>query len=342
MYDVAVIGAGPAGCMASKRMAEAGYEVLLVEKMELPREKSCSGILIPKSIQMVEKEFGEIPGTVFSHPKINRGIKLTNEDGQVFSFESEGYTIWRNLFDQWIAHKARDAGVELKDLTLAKTCEEINDHVMLTLKERKKIYHEKARIVIVCEGAGGLIKKNIRKESGDFIVTYQTFSKGNIDLASDFFHAFLNPHFSEYDAWFNVKDDYLIIGVGVKNASQMKSYHSKFVSFLKSHYNAQIEPPEKEEVGIIPEIRPSYTVDLGEGRVLFAGDAANLLNPMGEGISSALASGYAAAEAIKSNIHGNNINSGNILKSYESKLNSEIEYMIRQWKFLGTISPNFS
>ncbi len=62
---------------------------------------------------------------------------------------------------------------------------------------------------------------------------------------------------------------------------------------------------------------------------------------MGEGISSALASGYAAAEAIKSNIHGNDINSGNILKSYESKLNPEIEYMIRQWKFLGTISPNF-
>jgi len=62
------------------------------------------------------------------------------------------------------------------------------------------------------------------------------------------------------------------------------------------------------EVSIIPEIRPGYTVDLGEGRVLFAGDAANFLNPMGEGISSALASGYAVAEAIKSNIHGNNIN----------------------------------
>jgi len=341
LYDVAVIGAGPAGCMASKRMAEAGYKVLLVEKMKLPREKSCSGILIPKSIQMVEKEFGEIPDTVFSHPKINRGIILTGEDGQVFSFESEGYNIWRNLFDQWIAHKARDAGVELKDLTLAKTCEEINDHVMLTLKERGKVYHEKARMVIACEGARGIIRKNIRKASDNFIVTYQTFSEGIIDLDTDFFHVFLNPHFSGYDAWFNVKDNHLIIGVGVKNASMMKSYHSKFLSFLKSHYNAQIGKPEKVEVGIIPLIRPGYTVDLGEGRVLFAGDAANLLNPMGEGISSALASGYAAAEAIKSNIHGNDINSGNILKSYESKLNPEIEYMIRQWKFLGTISPNF-
>lgn len=61
MYDVLVIGAGPAGCMAAKKSADAGYDVLLVDKMDLPREKSCSGILIQKSVQMVEAEFGKIP-----------------------------------------------------------------------------------------------------------------------------------------------------------------------------------------------------------------------------------------------------------------------------------------
>jgi flavin-dependent dehydrogenase len=79
MYDVLVIGAGPAGCMAAKKSADAGYDVLLVDKMDLPREKSCSGILIQKSVQMVEAEFGKIPEMTFSHPQINRGIILTNE-----------------------------------------------------------------------------------------------------------------------------------------------------------------------------------------------------------------------------------------------------------------------
>lgn len=54
MYDVIVIGAGPAGCMVSKKTAEHGLKVMLVEKMEVPREKSCSGILIEKSIKMIE------------------------------------------------------------------------------------------------------------------------------------------------------------------------------------------------------------------------------------------------------------------------------------------------
>ena len=111
MYDIIVIGAGPAGCMAAKRIAETGYKVLLAERTEFPREKSCSGILIKKSIQMVEEEFGKIPESVFSHPQINHGIILTNEDDQAFKFESKGYNIWRSTFDHWMACEAESAEI---------------------------------------------------------------------------------------------------------------------------------------------------------------------------------------------------------------------------------------
>ena len=50
MYDVIVIGAGPTGCTAAKTLSEKGYKVLLVEKFELPRYKSCSGVLIKKTM----------------------------------------------------------------------------------------------------------------------------------------------------------------------------------------------------------------------------------------------------------------------------------------------------
>ncbi len=53
MYDVIVVGAGPAGCTASKVLAEKGYKVLLVEKFKVPRYKSCSGVLIKKSMELV-------------------------------------------------------------------------------------------------------------------------------------------------------------------------------------------------------------------------------------------------------------------------------------------------
>ena len=59
MYDVIVVGAGPAGCTASKVLAEKGYKVLLVEKFRMPRYKSCSGVLIKKSMDLVKTYFGE-------------------------------------------------------------------------------------------------------------------------------------------------------------------------------------------------------------------------------------------------------------------------------------------
>ena len=53
----------------------------------------------------------------------------------------------------------------------------------------------------------------------------------------------------------------------------------------------------KEEKWLMPHIRPGCRVDYGVGRILFAGEAAGFLNPMGEGISAGMESGYCAASA---------------------------------------------
>jgi len=50
MYDVIVIGSGPAGSAAAKTLADMGYRVLIVERFKLPRYKSCSGVLIKKTM----------------------------------------------------------------------------------------------------------------------------------------------------------------------------------------------------------------------------------------------------------------------------------------------------
>lgn len=60
MYEVIVIGTGPAGCTASKFLAEKGYKVFLVEKFQMPRYKSCSCVLIKKSMDLVKSYFGRM------------------------------------------------------------------------------------------------------------------------------------------------------------------------------------------------------------------------------------------------------------------------------------------
>lgn len=73
MYDVVVIGADPSGCVVAKVLAEKGHKVLLVERCKMPRYKSCSGILIKKSIELVECYFGvSVPSSVMCSPTENK------------------------------------------------------------------------------------------------------------------------------------------------------------------------------------------------------------------------------------------------------------------------------
>ena len=44
-FDVAIIGAGPAGSAAAIELARAGRRTLLIEKKRFPREKVCGGCL---------------------------------------------------------------------------------------------------------------------------------------------------------------------------------------------------------------------------------------------------------------------------------------------------------
>ncbi|MEZ6065906.1 MAG: FAD-dependent oxidoreductase [Planctomycetaceae bacterium] len=50
MWDVVVIGAGPAGCAAAIEAARAGRGVLLVERTTFPRYKVCGGCVNPRAL----------------------------------------------------------------------------------------------------------------------------------------------------------------------------------------------------------------------------------------------------------------------------------------------------
>ncbi len=337
MYDVIVAGAGPAGCTAAKVLAQKGCKVLLAEKFQMPRYKSCSGILIKKSMELVKRYFGEdVPESVMCTPVENRGMIFTNDAGREYRFEQEGLNVWRSHFDGWLAGKARESGAEVRDGVAVLSCTQKNGFVEVRLHGEN---HEtkRAGYILDCEGACGTLKRKITGEAPGYIITCQTFNEGSIDLDPHYFYAYLQPELSEYDAWFNVKDDLLVLGVSVKDMDKISRYYERFLSYMKENHHLRISRQTKEEKWLMPHIRPGCRVDYGVGRILFAGEIAGFLNPMGEGISAGMESGYCAACAVMEHFD----NPQMVREAYRQSTEHLKSYMQRQWSLVGGMAGTF-
>ncbi len=330
MFDVIVIGAGPCGCTTASTLSKSGFKVLLLEKSKLPRYKSCSGVLVEKSLHLIEKYFGQsVPLSVSCTPVQNRGMVFTDDLGQEYKFESRGLNIWRDKFDYWLTTLAKRFGVEIKDESAVSSIQEIDDKVCVSVNGLKEF----AKFVVDCSGVIG-----IGKQAHNNVITYQTYNNGSIDLDAHYFYAYLQPELSGYDAWFNVKDDMLVLGVASPNSKEVKNYYHKFIAYMIDKHGLSISKELRTDKWLIRNILPPFNIDYGVGGILKAGETAGFLNPMGEGISSAMESGYSAARAIVSNFN----NRQNVIEDYKRNVAETKDYMQRQWQLVGRMSKKFA
>ncbi len=338
MFDVIVVGAGPAGSTAAKKLAEKGQKVLLVERFKMPRYKSCSGQLIQKTLDLVERYYGEsVPSSTMCTPTENRGVILMDDRGNTYRFEQQGCNVWRSAFDKWLADKAMEAGAEVREETAAIDCELEENEAVVMLKSNGRAYTERARYVIDGAGVTDVLKRKLTGKAPEYVTTYQTYNRGSIDLDPHFFYAWLQPDLSQYDAWLNVKDEQLVMGVSVRDSSGIERYFSRFLAYLKEEHGLQVEKQLKEDRWLLHRVKPVCAIDHGIGRLFFAGETAGFLNPMGEGVSSAIESGRRVATAILEHFDDPEC----ILSVYENDTRPLQEYMKRQWHLVSDMSETF-
>jgi flavin-dependent dehydrogenase len=118
-YDAIVVGAGTAGCLAAKTMAQKGLKVCIVEKKQKAEigEKICGDALGEHHLTFLglEKPNGgeleaKIDGMKIYSPDENTVFTVADKD-------FKGYILNRHLFGQWLLKKATDSGAQLLDCT---------------------------------------------------------------------------------------------------------------------------------------------------------------------------------------------------------------------------------
>jgi geranylgeranyl reductase family protein len=120
--DVIVVGAGPSGSTAAYYLAQAGLNVLLIEKSRFPREKVCGDGLTPRAVKSLVAMGVDIsPGSGWLRNKglrvIAGGMRLELDWPELSSYPGYGLVRTRASLDEQLARRAQAAGAKLLEGT---------------------------------------------------------------------------------------------------------------------------------------------------------------------------------------------------------------------------------
>ncbi|MEV5691242.1 geranylgeranyl reductase family protein [Micromonospora globbae] len=291
VWDLAVVGAGPAGLSAAYAAARAGVRTLVVERAAHPRYKTCGGGLIGTSLAAVQDRI-EVP----AHDRVDR-VTFTRNGRRQFSRRHGGPLITmvrREEFDDRLRAAAVEAGAEVRERAPVRALEQDADGVRLRLADGSTV---RARTVIGADGSSGVTARHVG-------VRYRQVDLGlelEIEVPPEQQerwrrHVLLDwgPLPGSY-AWVFPKGDRLTVGVIAARGEGecTRDYLRAFVDRL-----GLADAPAAHDSGHLTRCRAEDS-PLRHGRVLVVGDAAGLLEPWSrEGISYALRSGELAGAAV--------------------------------------------
>ena len=169
--DILVIGAGPIGGYFSKKMAELGCKVLMIEEhLEIGKPFQCAGLVNPSSMEKVglyDTVLSEIDGAVMHSP-----FGTTIEIGKPNQVRT--YAVCRKKFDQAIVQQAMDEGVELWLNSKPTDTTNFEDSIITELLVDGKITEVKSKLLVGADGAHSWVRRQHRMGyPKEFMVGYQ-------------------------------------------------------------------------------------------------------------------------------------------------------------------------
>ncbi|HEX4791784.1 MAG TPA: geranylgeranyl reductase family protein, partial [Actinospica sp.] len=288
-WEVVVVGAGPAGSSAARTAAEAGARVLLLEKAELPRYKTCGGGLIGYSRRALPAGF-EIPvrqriDAITFTVDGQRERTRRDRNGDLLALVN------RAEFDLALTKAAVDAGAVLRTgAALAAVEHDEAGRAVLTLADGERIT---AGAVIGADGSASRVGRYVGVRCEQVDLGLEAEIEVPAQVAEQWAHRVLvdwGPLPGSY-GWVFPKGDVLTVGVisARGDGEATRKYYRDFIERL-----GLAGFPTVSDSGHLTRCRASDS-PLSRGRVLVAGDAAGLLEPWTrEGISFALRSGALA------------------------------------------------
>ncbi len=296
-YDAIVVGAGPAGSTAARECAARGLSVLLLDRVEFPRDKPCGGGVNVRAARLLPFDLAPVTERTIS------GVNVSLRGAHRFTRHFAApliYMTQRRRLDALLVEHAMRAGVTFRERAPIQGVE--RNGVSVTVMAGGEWFE--GRALVAADGVNGrtaaLAGLAVRRRMGVALEANVTPAGGIPADWTDTFGLDLGSIPGGY-GWIFPRGDHLNIGVGgwPRYAPSLRVRLHRLVRFYR------FDPADLwgQRGYHLPIRRPD--TQLVHGNILLVGDAAGLLDPLtGDGIYAAILSGRAAANHLAAYLRG--------------------------------------
>jgi geranylgeranyl reductase family protein len=284
-FDVAIVGAGPAGSTTAYRLARAHARVLLVDKARFPRDKPCGGGLTMRAVRQLPFSVEPVVEDRITRVRcrLRYGSVLERESAQVLCLMTQ-----RRRLDEFLVERAIEAGAEFRH----------GVRVSIESDTRVRVDGKPVTVdaVVGADGANGITAKTLGL--GGNIVNGVAL-EGNLPyegLPADAWRGMLVLELAVVPGgygWIFPKGDHVNVGVGGWGEEGPRL--RRHLRVLCEHHGIELRQLTDVRGHRLPMRRPGTL--LARERAALVGDAAGVLDPVsGDGIYEALVTSRLAAE----------------------------------------------
>ncbi|MBO0775293.1 MAG: geranylgeranyl reductase family protein [Actinobacteria bacterium] len=329
--DVIVVGAGPAGSATAFYLAQAGLDVLVLEKSRFPREKVCGDGLTPRGVKQLAAmgiPAAEQDGWIRNRGLriIGGGVRLELDWPELTSYPGYGLVRSRRSFDETLARTAQQAGARLAEgmtVTGPLLADRSGRISGVTARptgpagggddaaehDSERAY--RARLVVAADGnssrlsvAMGLRKRDDRP-LGVAVRSYYASPRHDDDYLESWLELWDGERLLPGYGWiFGMGDGTSNVGLGLLNTSEAfanidyRALLRRWLAGMPAEWGYTEEHRTQPVRGAALPMGFNRTPHYTRG-LLLVGDAGGMVNPFnGEGIAYAMEAGAIAAEVI--------------------------------------------